>query len=71
MRIGNIFDSISMDLITEVEFDAVKRFPPFGKRFNLCTVSRKNLVAFTAPRCYKLAKGDDNKHTSSVKLTDW
>ena len=60
-----------MELISSVEFDGVTKFPSLGKRFNLCTISRKNLIAFSAPRCYKLKKAQDDRQSNTIKLAEW
>jgi len=62
-----------MELISSIEFKDIETFPNIGGRANLCTISKKNLVAFTAPKCYKFKKAGnvhkgDGKQT---KIQDW
>ena len=64
-----------MDLMTTVKLRGGENIPHIGKRFSVCTISKKNLVAFSAPRCFKLKKGPEparkQPQDEKLRLSDW
>jgi len=56
-----------MEPLTTIRFSGVELMPEIGKKSNLCAISKKNLIAFSAPKCYKERK---LMHVNSTQISN-